>query len=165
MTRQRKDGHVLARNDDDELLLLDDKPPKRTQTQIQTQNTSTKKPAAEAQGSDTEDDSDSEQPASKKPNYGQALPTPTRSLSPIDIDPGRAPGRIIGATYPLQDFQKNLSQGDVVSKAVEDLGFVIKEIVMKPFASRRNGELLECMTTFRDVALKVCCSMTVNVCL
>jgi len=31
---------------------------------------------------------------------------------------------------------------------------VIKEIVMKPFSSRRHDELLECMTAFRDIALK-----------
>jgi len=71
------------------------------------------------------------------------------------IDPGRATGRIIGNTYPLADFQKNMAQGDVVSKAVEDLGVVITEIVMRPFSSRRTGEMLGCMKVFREVALKV----------
>lgn len=82
------------------------------------------------------------------------LPTPARSISPV-IDPGRAPGRIIGSTYPLADFKKNLVQGDVVTKAVEDLGVVITEIVMRPFSSRRSEELLECMTALRDTSLKV----------
>lgn len=149
VARQRKDGHVRAR-DDDEMLLLDVIPPKRTASQAQT--SPSKK--AIAVDSDT-DDSDAEESPDRKVQNGQALPTPARSVSPT-IDPGRAPGRIIGATYPLKDFQKNISQGDVVSKAVEDLGFVIKEIVMKPFSSRRNDELLECMTAFRDIALKVC---------
>jgi ATP-dependent DNA helicase 2 subunit 2 len=149
--RQRKDGHVRARDDDDEILLLDAKPPRRTASQIQAQTTPFKKPIAA--DSDT-DDSDIGQSPSKKQKNGPALPTPARSISP-SIDPGRAPGRIIGTTYPLKDFHKNISQGDVVSKAVEDLGFVIKEIVMKPFSSRRNDELLECMTAFRDTALKV----------
>lgn len=155
VVRQRKDGHVVARDDDDEPLLLES--PKRTQQR--TQMTQAKKDAeAKAATSDTEDESDTEQLSSKKhKNEHGALPTPARSVSSMDIDPGRAPGRIIGTTYPLQDFRKNISQGDVVSKAVEDLGVVIKEIVMKPFTSRRNDELLECMTTFRDVALKVEC--------
>lgn len=158
MVRQRKDGHVLARDDDDEPLLLDLKPPRHTQSQFQlyqstSEATLVNKPAAG--GSDTEDDeSDSAQSPPKK--HKNNLPTPARSLSPeIVVDPGRAPGRIIGTTYPLKDFQKNISQGDVVSKAVEDLGHVIKEIVLKPFTSRRNVELLECMRTLRDTALKV----------
>lgn len=149
VTRQRKDGHVRAReDDDDEMLLLDAQPPKRTASQSQAQASPSKKPSKV--DSDTDDDDDDES-SSKK---GQTLPTPARSVSPA-IDPGRAPGRIIGTTYPLKDFQKNISQGDVVSKAVEDLGFVIKEIVMKPFSSRRYDELLECMTIFRDTALQV----------
>jgi ATP-dependent DNA helicase 2 subunit 2 len=151
VARQRKDGHVRARDDDDEMLLLDAKPPRRTASQIQAQTTPSKKPITA--DSDT-DDSDSDQPpGDEQKKNGQALPTPARSMSP-PADPGRAPGRIIGTTYPLNDFQKNISQGDVVSKAVEDLGFVIKEIVMKPFSSRRHDELLECMTAFRDIALK-----------
>jgi ATP-dependent DNA helicase 2 subunit 2 len=152
VTRQRKDGHVRARDDDEEMLLLDAKPPKRTASQSQAQTSPSKKPVAA--DSDT-DDSDADESPDKKLKNGQPLPTPERSVSPA-IDPGRAPGRIIGTTYPLQDFQKNISQGDVVSKAVEDLGFVIKEIVMKPFSSRRNDELLECVAVFRDTALKVC---------
>lgn len=151
VTRQRKDGHVRARDNDDELLLLDAKPPRRTASQIKAQITPPKKPVVS--DSDT-DDSDADQSPSKKVRNGPPLPTPVRSVSP-PIDPGRVPGRIIGTTYPLNDFQKNISQGDVVSKAVEDLGYVIKEIVVKPFSSRRHDELLECMTTFRDTALKV----------
>jgi len=81
------------------------------------------------------------------------LPTPARSMSP-DVDPGRAHGRIIGSTFPLADFKKNLARGDVVTKAVEDLGVVITEIVMRPFSSRRSAELLECMAALRDTSLK-----------
>jgi len=81
------------------------------------------------------------------------LPTPARSLSP-QVDPGLAPNRIIGTTYPLKDFTKNIAQGDVVTKAVEDLSAVITEIVMRPFASRRKSELLECMTMLRKTSLE-----------
>lgn len=134
------------------MLLLDPKPLRRTQTQ----STPSKKSIAPTSGSDTEE-SESDLLLEKQSTKGKgaALPIPARSVSPA-IDPGRAPGRIIGSTYPLQDFEKNISQGDVISKAVEDLGFVIKDIVMKPFSSRRTDELLECMRVFRDVSLKVC---------
>lgn len=134
------------------MLLLDPKPLRRGPSQAQI--TSSKKALAAGSGSDTED-SDTDLLLEKKPKNDQALPTPERSVSP-EIDPGRAPGKIIGTTFPLQDFQNNLSQGDLVSKAVEDLGYVIKEIVMKPFSWRRNNELLECMSAFREVAVKVC---------
>ncbi|KAF8736633.1 hypothetical protein AX14_014210 [Amanita brunnescens Koide BX004] len=113
-------------------------------------------------------------PLDKKPavdQHGQKaihFPTPAKSTSPparrvprdIDMDvddevnDGRAPGRIIGTTDPLKDFRKNLERGDVVSKAVEDMGYVIGEIVMKPFAWRRTDELLECLREMRNVALK-----------
>lgn len=74
-------------------------------------------------------------------------------MSP-DVDPGRAPGRIIGSTYPLRDFKTNLAQGDVVTKAVEDMGVIIKEVVLRPFASRRHKEMIECMIAMRDTSLK-----------
>ena len=142
MTRKVKAGHVHAMDGDDEDFLLD-KPPARTQS-------SAKNPAAP--GSDTQDSDDDMlgQPSEKD----GMLPTPARSVSPA-IDPGRAPGRIIGTTYPLQDFKKNISQGDLVSKAVEDLRVVIEEIVLKPFASRRRRELLDCMRTLRATCLTV----------
>jgi ATP-dependent DNA helicase 2 subunit 2 len=100
---------------------------------------------------------DAKKPATPPPftAKGMPLPTPARSMSP-EFHPGREPGRIIGSTFPLTDFKKNLAQGDVVTKAVEDLGVVITEIVMRPFSSRRTAELLECMVAMRDTSLKVC---------
>ncbi|KAH9949516.1 SPOC domain-like protein [Amylocystis lapponica] len=53
-----------------------------------------------------------------------ALPTPAPE-SQLELEPGRAPGRIVGTTRPLEDFKKNVARGDV-------------EIVLKPFASRRT---------------------------
>ncbi|KAL0065660.1 ATP-dependent DNA helicase yku80 [Marasmius tenuissimus] len=107
-----------------------------------------------------------------KPKSRQPLPTPARSLSPLaqrppekprsrsgrgkvdaDIDRGVASGRIIGNTYPLEDFNANLEKGDVVSKAVEDLGTVIEEVVMRPFANRRTKEMIECMRAMRQTAM------------
>ncbi|KAG2023769.1 Ku80 [Coprinopsis cinerea AmutBmut pab1-1] len=133
-----------------------------------------KKPAANDDDSVTEDESGEEDYVllDAKPKNAP-LPTPARSVSPaprskgkqpsssksrdgdeddedaMDIDTGRAPGRIISSTYPLRDFKKNISQGDVVSKAVEDLGEVIKEVVMKPFTKRREDEMVECMRVLR----------------
>jgi ATP-dependent DNA helicase 2 subunit 2 len=121
------------------------------------------KPLTNPNDSETEDEDeeeglllDAKKPAIPGPfnSRNMPLPTPARSISP-DINPGRAPGRIIGSTYPLADFKKNLAQGDMVTKAVEDLGVVITEIVMRPFSSRRSAELVECMTALRDTSLKV----------
>lgn len=77
------------------------------------------------------------------------LPTP----SP-EADDRLEPGRIVGTTAPLKDFRKNISRGDMVSKAVEDLGWAVREIVMKPFAKRRYSEMMECLTELREVCLQ-----------
>ena len=80
------------------------------------------------------------------------LPTPERSPTP---DLGRAPGKIIGTAFPLDDFRKNTATGDLVSKAVEDLAFVITSIISKPFSAKRSDEMVECMTEMRKVSLEV----------
>ena len=72
----------------------------------------------------------------------------------IVADPQRAPGRIIGLAAPLADFRDNISQGDVVSKAVEDLGWVVKEVVLRPFAGRRHTEMIECLNELRGVCMQ-----------
>ena len=41
-----------------------------------------------------------------------------------------------------------------MSKAVEDFGWVIREIVVRPFTSRRNEELVECLRVLRKVCLE-----------
>lgn len=171
VARARKDGHVHAQ-DDNEILLLDRKNLNESSHSnqlalAQATPSSSKLPAKQPTNpddSETEDEDEEEEmlldakkPATPAPfsTKNMPLPTPARSLSP-DINPGRAPGRIIGSTFPLTDFKKNIAQGDVVTKAVEDLGFVITEIVIRPFSSRRSAELLECMTALRDTSLKVC---------
>jgi len=58
-------------------------------------------------------------------------------------DPQRAPGRIIGMAAPLPDF-KNTLEGDVVSKAMEDLGWVLKRNCI---ASIHRGAARECLTS------------------
>ena len=163
LTKARKDGHVHAQDEDDNLLLLDRKkvPEKSFMHVAEASSSSSKtKVNANAEDSETEDD-DEDLLLNKKPSTPlpqtkdmAPLPTPARSLSP-QVDPGRAPNRIIGTTYPLKDFQKNIAQGDVVTKAVEDLSAVITEIVMRPFASRRKSELLECMAVLRKTSLEV----------
>jgi ATP-dependent DNA helicase 2 subunit 2 len=72
----------------------------------------------------------------------------------IEVDRGVAEGRIIGNTYPLEDFRANLKSGDVVSKAVEDMAAVIQEIASQPFASRRHDELLMCLKELREACLQ-----------
>ncbi|KAG1889229.1 SPOC domain-like protein [Suillus subluteus] len=158
-TKVRKDGHVRAMDEDEDMLLLDKKPassrkgkePAASQVPLSPKLARPAKKSA-ASDSETEEESDQEPPLLNKRPFN-ALPTPERSMSP-DVDPGRAPGRIIGSTYPLRDFKTNLAQGDVVTKAVEDMSVIIKEVVVRPFASRRHKEMIECMVAMRDTSLK-----------
>ncbi|KAI0327975.1 SPOC domain-like protein [Cubamyces sp. BRFM 1775] len=175
VARARKDEHVRARDEDEDMLLLDRQPnragPSQSQraTQsrsfAQSQKTSPqrtqKKPAGNDSGSETEPEPDEEDEeelllnAARKPERAAPLPTPARSMSPeYKFDRARAPGRIVGFTYPLQDFRKNIERGDVVTKAVEDLAFVIKGVVVRPFAPRRFDEMVECMYALREVSLQ-----------
>lgn len=98
---------------------------------------------------------------SAKPQDEDVLMTPARSVSPTpqhqEADPGRVPGRIIGLTNPLADFNQNLAVGDIVTKAMEDMGWAITEVVMRPFARRRTKEMIECMQKMREVAKEVRC--------
>lgn len=82
------------------------------------------------------------------------LPTPD-SPAPTRDGGERLPGRIIGLDFPLDDFRTNIASGDLVTKAVEDLAFVIKTIVMEPLSGRRTPEMLSCMRELRKVASEV----------
>lgn len=160
--RARKDEHVQAHDEDDEMLLLDSMVKRspsrsliRSRSQVagasQTKSSPrrpqrpTKRPGNDS--SETEPESDDEPQ--------QDMPLTPRSTTPDTQEAGRAPGRIIGSAYPLKDFKDNLARGDLVTKAVEDLSEVIKETVVKPFAYRRADEMLECMQELRKVALEV----------
>ena len=196
VARTRKDGHVHARDDDDEALLLDGVPPrKKTKASQQASQSvpmdvddseAVKSPAKSKpktqkpveSDSETEPESDAEEllldskPSSAKQSQQNggpagrgegALPTPALSQTQdededgdvgIDDD-GRAPGRIIGETHPLEDVEANLASGDLVSKIVEDLAYVVKRVVIQPFASKRTDELVACLRKFRELALDV----------
>ncbi|KII86366.1 hypothetical protein PLICRDRAFT_700428 [Plicaturopsis crispa FD-325 SS-3] len=157
VARLRKDGHVRARDDDEDVDLLSAKRPRGSQAQIQLRaESSGQVPADKKDGDDsaTEDEDEDLLAAPKKDTPHQnKLPTPARSVSP-PMDQGRAPGKIIGTSYPLKDFQQNIAEGDLVTKAVEDLAWVILEIISKPFGGRRSSELIDCMRELRTVALK-----------
>ncbi|KAH9836702.1 SPOC like C-terminal domain-containing protein [Rhodofomes roseus] len=161
VARARKDGHVRAHDEDDETLLLD-KAVKRTKSsaqlggtsqhsQSQTLRTQSFRQAKKQDDSETESETEEEEELllDRKPT-NRALPTP----APEEPERGQAPGRIIGSTYPLEDFRANMARGDVVTKAVEDLGAVIKEIVLRPFASRREDEMIQCLRELRRVCLE-----------
>ena len=178
--RIRKEEHVRANDEDEDMLLLDQKGPSQSQrpTQSQSQQRSPGRSQAQKKKAENDDDSSATEPedeeedllldAAPRKDRAPPLPTPARSLSPdggaIEIDRRRAPGRIVGASFPLEDFRANIARGDVVTKAVEDLAFVIKDVVAKPFASRRFDEMLECMHELRKVALQVggSCSFLVH---
>lgn len=162
----RKNDHARAQDDDNEILLLDRvAPPTHSQTsyskpeasgsQSQRQTSpSVVKQAVPRRDVDSatepESDEDVWLPSSKK---RAKLPTPSPEPA-IVTDPQRAPGRIIGMAAPLADFKHNISQGDVVSKAVEDLGWVVKEVVLRPFAGRRHTEMITCLKELREVCLQ-----------
>jgi len=168
VARPRKKDHTRAQDDDDEILLLDRvAPSSHSQTrshsqpevsdsrpQRQISPAAAKRPPLKRgdEDSETEPESDVDLwfPSSKK---STKLPTPSPEPG-IVSDPQRAPGRIIGMAAPLADFKDNISQGDVVSKAVEDLGWVVKQVVLRPFAGRRHAEMIECLTELREVCLQ-----------
>lgn len=162
--KARKDGHVHAQDEDEDMILLDQKGPARKRpdvlspTKSQVTNASpsrAEKKKVTENDSETESESDGEILLESKGKPARpGLPTPTASPEP-EPDPQRAPGRIIGNAYPLRDFRQNLKQGDVVTKAVEDLGVVVREIVGRPFASRRKDEMVECLKELREACLKV----------
>ncbi|KIK99226.1 hypothetical protein PAXRUDRAFT_822994 [Paxillus rubicundulus Ve08.2h10] len=164
--RARKDGHMHARDEDEDMILLDQKgPPRKRPSTVVPSATSQAldsafqvragKKKAPTSGSETETESEEELLLEAKPKQSAepGLPTPTASPEP-EPDPQRAPGRIIGNAFPLKDFRQNLKQGDVVTKAIEDLGVVVREIVGRPFGSRRKDEMLECLQGLREVCLR-----------
>ncbi|KAI8983219.1 SPOC domain-like protein [Trametes punicea] len=177
VARVRKDEHVRAHDEDEDMLLLDRQSNRAgpsqsqratqsgafTQTQKTSPTRAQKKPAVnDSDSSETEPEPDEEEEelllnsgARKPERAAPPLPTPARSMSPDSrIDRNRAPGRIVGFTYPLRDFKKNIERGDVVTKAVEDLAFVIKEVIVRPFSPRRFDEMIECMHELRKVCLE-----------
>ena len=161
--KARKDGHVHAQDQDEDMILLDQKGPARKRPDVASPSKSQAvvSPARAGKKKMTDDDSETESESdgellleSKPKPSAPGLPTPTASPEP-EPDVQRAPGRIIGNAYPLRDFRQNLKQGDVVTKAVEDLGVVVREIVGRPFASRRKDEMVECLEELREACLKV----------
>ncbi|KAI0286720.1 SPOC domain-like protein [Russula aff. rugulosa BPL654] len=162
VAQPRKKDHARAQNDDDEILLLDRVAPSthsqpeasNSRPQPQTSAPAAKRPIPTKGGDDSETEPESDDdvwvPSSKE---GAKLPTPSPEPD-IVTDPQRPPGRIIGLAKPLADFKDNISQGDVVSKAVEDLGWVVKEVVLRPFAGRRHAEMIECLNELREVCLQ-----------
>jgi ATP-dependent DNA helicase 2 subunit 2 len=165
-TRRRKNDHVLAKDADDEMLLLDSAPvPDRLPNRAQTQSPHASSPEKQRRltkksESETEDEDDDHlllgEATARGPDStnSSALPSPNRSASPdLGVDE-REEGRIIGFSYPLSDWRKNIAEGDAVSKAVEDMCYVIREIVSQAFAERRHGEMIECMREMRETCLR-----------
>ncbi len=173
----RKDGHVRARDEGDALLLenVPRKKPKlmspseeaavRSQMYSQSVGFSQRKIKGNDSDSDTEPESEPEEDlllgAMDEDKVDEKVvpfekdakmpPTPQRSLSPkIESKSG-----IINLQNPLEDFRKNLAAGNPVSKVVEDMANVIKEVVNSELASERTEEMITCMQAMRETALKV----------
>ncbi|EJD04469.1 SPOC domain-like protein [Fomitiporia mediterranea MF3/22] len=215
--RTRKDGHVRAGDDDDELLLLDQPNPRIKVEQTSPSSRIKKEDAAEdddkkpvlqkkspvgdadkmdvdvdedkdkddasESGSVTEPESDEEMEAgpstttlkSKSPHSPTQLPSPeaTPSVSIgsgndngkdtdiINLDLGKEPGHLIGLAHPLSDFKKTLdsppeekTKMKPETEVIEELYEVLKEILSRPFARRRHGEVIMCLKEMRAVCLK-----------
>ncbi|KAH8103255.1 SPOC domain-like protein [Phellopilus nigrolimitatus] len=174
VTRQRKDGHVRAEDDDDELLLLDQPsklPYQNLLLKFNLKKVVTVMEIKEKMDVDSETEPEFGDEAAPTARNGKAdsvhLPTPQPSVTfvqpsqsasqdlsqAMELDDGRAQDRIVGVAYPLVDFKKGVKNGNLV-KATEDLGFVIMDLIMKPFASRRKSEFIECMREMRSACLK-----------
>ena len=156
---------MLAKDADDEMLLLDlapvpGRPPNRSHTQSPHASSPEKqrRPAGKS-GSETDEEDDRLLPGQVTTRGPDSVnssthPTPNRSASPDPEIDEREEGRVIGFSYPLDDWRKNITEGDVVSKAVEDMGYVIREIVSGQFAERRHGEMIKCMREMRETCLR-----------
>ncbi|KAJ7604911.1 SPOC like C-terminal domain-containing protein [Roridomyces roridus] len=102
----RRDGHVHAKDDDDDIFLLDVKP--RASRVKKAEPASSQSKAAD----ETEDESEDEAGAKTKPtstpppknDCGNPLPTPAPSLSP-QINPGRAPKLMSRAARPRRKVE------------------------------------------------------------
>ncbi|GBE78688.1 ATP-dependent DNA helicase II subunit 2 [Sparassis crispa] len=159
IAKTRKDGHVRARDEDEDMLLLD-RMPRRTKSQalVSSQLAATSQPrerAEEKKPKRVDDDSETESESEDDQDLllndaGGVLPTPARSETGFEA--GLRPGRVVGSRHPLKDFHDNLARGDIVTKSVEDLAAVIKEITVRPSESHRMDELLECMQELRKVS-------------
>jgi ATP-dependent DNA helicase 2 subunit 2 len=117
-----------------------------------------KKRSASHSGSDTELEDNvqmdvNEQPATSASSV-PASTTAYESLAMI-VGEGATDKRIIGNVHPLFDFQQNIARGDVVTKAVADLGKVIQEMITDSFSSQRFDEAIDCMKAMRETSLKV----------
>ncbi|KAF9242344.1 SPOC domain-like protein [Melanogaster broomeanus] len=152
VARARKDGHMRALDEDEDMILLDQKGPprKRPVTDVSASMSQAVDSASQIRAGKKKaiaSDSETETEGKKRRNFYWM-----RNLSEaLNL---RAPGRIIGNAFPLKDFRRNLVTGDVVTKAVEDLGVVVREIVGRPFGSRRKNEMVECLQALREVCLK-----------
>jgi ATP-dependent DNA helicase 2 subunit 2 len=170
VAKRKVEMHVAA-VDEDDLILAPRKKPRLTSPTAQEQtddlltfeqNTKNSGVSVEEKElSETEPESDDNPPARtqiSRSDLARDLP-PHKDVDPsletdrMDVDRGIPEGRIIGTTYPLDDFIRNLSNGDVVTKAVEDLGLTIQEIALQPFAERRHDELLKCLHEMRKVCM------------
>ena len=81
-------------------------------------------------------------------------PSPVQQ-PPAAFDRGIASERII-------DFKRNLTVGDLVTKAVGDICFVQREKSVKPMANRRKDEFLECLQYLGKMCLKVRIILTLH---
>ncbi|CDO74809.1 hypothetical protein BN946_scf185001.g57 [Trametes cinnabarina] len=154
VARVRKDEHVHARDEDENMLLLDRQAHRAgtsqtqgaTQSRIYAQSQKTSPSRTQQKRAGNHSDSSETEPEQDIEDDEELLlnrPAPGGSRRGRRCRPGA-----------LVDFIKNIERGDVVTKAVEDLAFVIKDVVTKQSSSRRLDEMIECMHELRKVCLE-----------
>jgi len=127
----------------------DQKSPKRTST------AAGKKPKRE----DSEEETIMDEEHREAALVGRRSPASAGSAGkaqPMIVGEGARDNRIIGNLHPLYDFEQNTARGDIITKAVADMGEVIPEIVAESFSTQRFDEALDCMRAMRKTALEVC---------
>lgn len=127
-----------------------DAPPETTQKPPQRDLTVRKQPKRE----DSEEVTITHREDDQAMEVDEPPPTPV-GRSQLVVGEGARDNRIIGNLHPLYDFEQNTARGDVITKAVADMGRVIPEIVAESFSTQRFDEALDCMRVMRKTALEV----------
>jgi ATP-dependent DNA helicase 2 subunit 2 len=173
VAKRKAEMHVAAKDDDDDLILAPSKKFRRISPGHEASTAPTNDPVDKNVSSvgdqhnlsetesETGDDNRQEDakmgvlPGQHEQRSTEVLvPRSSGAGSDVIIDHAVPKGRIVGSIYPLDDFKVNLNSGDVVTKAVEDLAFIVQEIALQPFAERRHDELVECLKEMRNVCLR-----------
>ena len=82
----------------------------------------------------------------------EVLPPPSASAKKSSAKPKH--GRLVSNEQPLEDFNRLIEgEGDVLRKAIQDMGAVVKENVEASFSRQAFPLAIECLMAMRSTAL------------